>query len=371
MTKSIKIKLNHLNNEKATLFHNLFPILREITDRYLAFKKEEIENNKKDLNYSFYKKIREEYPKLNSAVLQQTIRHLDGVIKSYRTWKKKNKNTKFPKVDNIHIHLRNDMFFFEWNEKSKSFDAWLRIFRKHFPLKLCKYHKKSLKNFKKVLGSSIYIDKSGTLCLRLVFETEVEISEQPRKAIGIDIGIERPIVCSDGKMFGNGKLIRHKKLEYAKKRARQQSRKQEIFHKQSRWTADINHKLSRQLINHCLLKGVSVLCLEKLAGTHLSNKKGRRYSWAFNDLLTKIRYKARHAGLSVVNVNPAYTSQTCSSCGLKSKDNRKSQSLFLCSYCGLKKNADVNASINISRLSAKNGLSVKHKSFHIVNQAVG
>ena len=368
MTKSIKIKLNYLNNDKKHMFLDLLNDIKSITNRYLEIKKNEIENKTIEQNWSNYKDLRKEFKNVNSIILQQVMRSIDGNIKAYQTWckkcakrdKNKTKKTevKFPSIERFFIPLRSDMFHFEWNQNTKCFDAWLRIFRKHFPLKLCDYHKKALENLDKVVGSSIYLDRSGTLCLRLVFKVNKSEVEQTNKVLGVDIGIEKPIVCSDGKMFGNGKLIRHKKLEYSKKRARQQSRKKEIFQHQSRWTADVNHKLSRQLVNYCLSTGVSVLHLEKLSGNHLSNKKGRRYSWAFNDLLCKIRYKAELAGLSVVDVNPAYTSQTCSRCGLKSKDNRVSQSKFICSFCGLKKNADVNASKNIFRFSAINEPSV-------------
>ncbi|MGB9500296.1 MAG: zinc ribbon domain-containing protein [Dissulfuribacterales bacterium] len=46
-------------------------------------------------------------------------------------------------------------------------------------------------------------------------------------------------------------------------------------------------------------------------------------------------------------VPPQYTSQTCPRCGLVSKNNRKSQSVFSCQRCGYTGNADVVAAINI------------------------
>ena len=43
-------------------------------------------------------------------------------------------------------------------------------------------------------------------------------------------------------------------------------------------------------------------------------------------------------------VNPKNTSRECSDCGDVSKENRKTQELFLCVHCGHTANADVNAS---------------------------
>jgi putative transposase len=50
----------------------------------------------------------------------------------------------------------------------------------------------------------------------------------------------------------------------------------------------------------------------------------------------------------VERINPAFTSQTCSTCGHCAPDNRKSQAVFRCIACGHQANADVNAACNIA-----------------------
>jgi putative transposase len=55
------------------------------------------------------------------------------------------------------------------------------------------------------------------------------------------------------------------------------------------------------------------------------------------------------AGVRLVLVNPAYTSQTCSRCGHCAKANRTSQAMFLCVACGYACHADLNAAVNIRR----------------------
>ena len=52
-------------------------------------------------------------------------------------------------------------------------------------------------------------------------------------------------------------------------------------------------------------------------------------------------------GIEITEVNPAYTSQTCSNCGYVDKNNRKSQATFICGFCRSKQNSDVNAARNI------------------------
>ena len=63
-------------------------------------------------------------------------------------------------------------------------------------------------------------------------------------------------------------------------------------------------------------------------------------------LKEKLDYKCPR----VIEVNPAYTSQTCYECGVIDKKSRLTQSKFLCVACGHKTNADINAALNIRRL---------------------
>jgi putative transposase len=356
--KSIKIKLNHSNKEKISLLESLFVDLEKISEEYLKLRLEEIENNSYKSFKEHYAYFRSLYSNINSGILQYRLRNVDKCLKSYISWcKKKKKLVKYPENIKSDIPLRNDMFHFEYNKSTKEFNGWLKVLKKYFPLKLCKYHLDALKDVIRIGDSSIIKDSKGNYCLRLCFESKPKIY-QADNSLGIDVGIVKPIVCSDGKQLGSGKYIKHKKIEFGKKRSRNQKKREEISKKQSNWTNDLNHKLSKQLIDYCISNNINVLSLEKLKGCHLSNRKRRKYSWAFKDLLNKITYKAQNNNIQVINVNPAYTSQTCSCCGLKEKSNRKNQSLYECSSCGSKMNADVNAAKNILNLSFQNGLNV-------------
>ena len=353
--KSIKIILKEQNKAKNHKLLGIFDTLDSITEHYLPIRLEELKTKEYKLLKEHYAYFRKLYPNINSGVLQDHLRNLDSTIKGYIAWcKKKRKLVSFPTKTKTFIPLRNSYFHFEYNKNSKAFDAWLKFLKTYFPLNLCDYHLKALEDMDSLSDSSIIKDRKGNLCLRLVFKTK-EKKAKGNKVLGIDLGMVKPIVCSDGKMLGSGRHIKHKKLEFGKKRAKNQSAKAEINKKQADWTNDLNHKLSRELIDYCISNDVNVLGLEKLSGSHLANKRFRRYNWAFKDLIDKIKYKASNAGLKVISVNPAYTSQTCSKCGLKEKSNRRSQSLYECS-CGHKANADINAAKNIRDLSISNGL---------------
>ena len=84
----------------------------------------------------------------------------------------------------------------------------------------------------------------------------------------------------------------------------------------------------------------------------------------FHELLQLIKSAAEREGLSVVAVNPAYTSRTCASCGEVHKEvkdgyGRVSQDKFRC-QCGWEVHADYNASLNIA-MRGKEALDKKEK----------
>jgi putative transposase len=77
-------------------------------------------------------------------------------------------------------------------------------------------------------------------------------------------------------------------------------------------------------------------------------KRATLHSWAFAQLGSFLAYKAKQAGVAFVEVDPAYTSQTCSACGSVDKKNRRSQAVFECGRCRFVGHADHNAAINIA-----------------------
>jgi putative transposase len=89
---------------------------------------------------------------------------------------------------------------------------------------------------------------------------------------------------------------------------------------------------------------------EEEPGTHIAQKAGLNRAildsgWGkFGEAL---KYKTAEQGGTVLEVNPAFTSQTCPKCGHVSPENRPDQATFCCVKCGYTANADVNAAVNI------------------------
>lgn len=61
----------------------------------------------------------------------------------------------------------------------------------------------------------------------------------------------------------------------------------------------------------------------------------------------KLKDLRHRFGITFAEVNPAYSSQTCSASGFVSKANRRSQVVFSCRACGHTIHSDVNAARNL------------------------
>ncbi|WP_446678432.1 RNA-guided endonuclease InsQ/TnpB family protein [Actinokineospora xionganensis] len=72
-------------------------------------------------------------------------------------------------------------------------------------------------------------------------------------------------------------------------------------------------------------------------------------------LVTRLEQKAPGR---VVKVDPRFTSQRCSACGVVDREARESQAVFRCRSCGFACNADVNAALNI-RLAAGHAVTAR------------
>lgn len=129
--------------------------------------------------------------------------------------------------------------------------------------------------------------------------------------------------------------------------------------KERNWVRTKNHIFSREVIKVALHLGAGTIHLENLHnfgkdenGELKNSKKFVFRNWSYFELQSMIEYKAKMEGITVKYVNPAYTSQTCSVCGMIGE--RKEQAVFRCmnSSCleyGKEVNADFNAARNIAK----------------------
>lgn len=192
---------------------------------------------------------------------------------------------------------------------------------------------------------------------------------KPKHVVGIDRGIRFLCTVYDEKgdtAFFSGKDILDRREHFFNVRAELQSRGTKsakrrlkaISGRENRWMADVNHQLSKTLVD--MYGEDTLFVIEDLTNVsfneeNLSDRdsKGRNdlRIWAFYQLEQFLTYKAEATGSRVLKVSPEYTSQRCPKCGRIRKENRDHKKhLYTCDSCGYRSNDDRSAAMNIYQL---------------------
>ncbi len=192
--------------------------------------------------------------------------------------------------------------------------------------------------------------------------------------IGCDLGRKNILSTSDGQLHcGDACEANRKKYVRLRQKFQRAGTKSAYKHlskldrREANFKADTNHCISKELVAEAKGTGRGI-ALEELTyiPRQVTAKKAFNdgsSKWAFHQLRFDIEYKAKLAGVPVVLVDPAYTSQRCSECGFVHEDNRRSQASFVCLSCGHAEHADHNASKNIrnkARAAVNRPLVVRH-----------
>ena len=221
------------------------------------------------------------------------------------------------------------------------------------------------------LGEAKVIHKQNHWFLHIACSKEVpdvELSET-KTIVGIDRGIRKLVTSYDSEgstTFVNGTSVSQKREHYKQLRASLQSkntksskrRLRAIGNRENRWMCDINHCISKTLVNQYGANTLFVLeDLEDVRTSTVKVSKSRRYdqvSWAYADLGKKLTYKAHAAGAEVIKVDPHYTSQRCPKCGRIHKPNRNHDlHQYTCDECNYSSNDDRIGAMNLLQLGER------------------
>jgi IS605 OrfB family transposase len=192
----------------------------------------------------------------------------------------------------------------------------------------------------------------------------VEIAEpemiDPDGFLGIDMGIANIAYDCDGTRYAGTKLNGYRRRQL-RLRQRLQAKDTKSARrllarrrrKEARHAANVNHLIAKTIVTEAVRTGRGI-AVEDLTGIRdrVRLRKPQRVtlsSWSFHQLGAFLSYKARRAGVPLVEVDPRYTSQTCNRCGHRDKRNRPDQETFLCRSCGVVAHADHNAALNIAQ----------------------
>jgi IS605 OrfB family transposase len=210
------------------------------------------------------------------------------------------------------------------------------------------------------IGETDLLHRDGVWLLHAVVDGPEAARREPVNGfLGVDLGIVNIATTSDGDRFCGSRLNRYRKRQQrirkrlqAKKTSSARRLLKKRRRKEARFATDVNHRISKNIVAEAERTGRGI-AVEELTGirARVRLRKPQRatlHSWAFAQLGQFLTYKAQQAGVVLVQVDPAYTSQTCHACGHADKRNRRSQAVFQCGRCDLVGHADHNAAHNIA-----------------------
>ena len=207
-------------------------------------------------------------------------------------------------------------------------------------------------------------------------QTEYEVPEQVHKAasmVGLDAGVTKLATLSDGTVYqpvNSFKASQRKlamlqrqlsrKVKFSASWQKQKKKIQRLHSHIANIRRDYLHKVTSEISkNHAMIviEDLKVCNISKSAkgtaerpGRNIRAKSGLNRSildQGWYEMRRQLEYKQLWRGGQVLAIPPAYTSQRCVCCGHTAKENRQTQSKFVCQVCGYTENADINGARNI------------------------
>jgi putative transposase len=194
-------------------------------------------------------------------------------------------------------------------------------------------------------------------------------AEPPGKGVAaVDLGEVHPAAVTDGeeglvfcarelrsllqythKRLAEFQSVLSKKEQHSRRYKRMVARKTRFLARQKRKCRDIEHKVSRSVVNYAVARGVGRLAIGDVRNvangvdyTKIANQKIS--SWPHGQVRRYIEYKAAAAGIQTVLENEAYTSQTCPNCLHRMKPRGR---VYCCPACGFVGHRDIVGASNL------------------------
>ncbi len=347
--KTVKCKLQVNSEQTAALFETMKRFALACND-ILQISLENKTTNKVRLQHLCYYQIKERY-NLHANLV---IRAIARVAEAFKKKRKRSKPCKF-KPTSMNLDART----FSFIEKREEISISTIHGRLKLRLAIGNFQRGLLAGQKPLSAVLCYNNRTKNFYIHIVINREVPFSPKNGNAVGVDRGIYNLATTSNGLKF-SGRQAVHVRKHYYKLRQSLQSKGtkgakrllKQLSGKEQRWMRDLNHRISKAIVQSC--QPGDVIVMENLKHIRDRIKVARKqrqvqHSWAFGQLGDFIEYKAAEKGIATEYVDPRYTSQKCPICKHVSKNNRH-QHLFACKSCGYTANADINAAVNIRQV---------------------
>jgi len=340
--------------------------------------KEEKRNVKYSEQQNNLPKLKKKEPILktvHSQVLQDVLRRVDRAFgKFFQDLERKKKGERikvgYPKKKPI-AKYKSLTFPQVWMKREGKLIPVIRLERKNNRfayLILPKIGKLKIRlhrgiDWKKAKTVTVKRDSSGKWWVCISVEVDLEqilkeaVERVESKSVGIDLGVKNLVTTSEKNFVEHPKFLQklEKRLKREQRKLSRKEKGSENFEKQRKRVAKIHekvknarkdflHKLSRYLVDRYELIAFENLNIPALVRDSRLAKLILDAGWG--TLITFATYKAVMAGVKVVRVNPAYTTQDCSVCGYR-VPKTLAERVHRCPNCGAELDRDYNASVNI------------------------
>ncbi len=203
----------------------------------------------------------------------------------------------------------------------------------------------------------------------MVDTDDIKPVEQPKEAVGVDLGVTTLTTLSDGDPILGPKAhtallgrLRRTSRSLSRKRkgsANRRKAKAKLARLHSRIAAirrDATHKATTMLAKTYRRIGIEDLNVRGMArNRHLARSI---MDGGFFEFRRQLEYKARFYGATVVVADRWFpSSKTCSCCGSLKAELALSQRTFQCDACGHEIDRDLNAARNLEHLAASSAVS--------------
>ncbi len=293
------------------------------------------------------------------------IQALRRVCANRKTALQKNRNVRKFSPTSVSYDAR----IFSFKEFDYTVSLKLLKNRVRFELDIGNYQRGTLKG-QDPKSATLVKRRSGDYYIHINLNHNAPEEIDTDDVLGCDLGRTSICYTSDGDDWNGQQLTKiRNKYAYLRKVLQQKAssgtrssrrRCRELLKrlsgKEKRFQRHINHEISRQLVNKAVASSRAI-ALENLSGIRertnqlprTKNERSLSNNWSFFMLREFLTYKCILAGVTLILVNPAYTSQSCYKCGHIGNRNGKK---FSCVNpdCRNKCDSDYQGAKNISAL---------------------
>lgn len=355
LTYNVKLKMTR---DDFNTLHNLLEQAKLAYNECASYLREaNIPLDIKSVHNAVYDWMRTKYALLPAQSIIRTYKEVLSALRSIKSNTHEDADT--PERKNLAMRLDKRLYA-NLNKEGISLTGFQKGRRKTF---LFAMYDVVSRMFDKYLTSDplIFI-RNGEAFLSIPFQVPT-LPLKGNKAVGIDMGMKRFAVTSDGFVFDDKKYkakrrrIRHLKSTLKAKGTKSAKRKlKQLKRKETNLSDDFIMRMCGAIIKNT---NADVLVVENLKGIkkktskHKNCFKKKRHNNALSQVaISKFQfvlgYKAQLVGKRVETVSPTYTSQT--DCRTNKRDGKRLGCRYVCSD-GVVFDADWNAAINIVKRS--------------------